>query len=190
MTLLWSVTTPLCDSCFRALYKSCFICWFQFLILARRSNRQFHLLILPSYNVLCGRNIQGVTPFHQMFNEKVWVLVYSRSLYEFARNIQGLTPFHQKVPVLVCSWSVVRGPETYKDMHFFTKGAKKCQKWLGVSPCMFLIGIYKEQECPWTHTFSEYFRILLFLKVRNIQELTLFQDIFGFLTFSEFTTFQ
>ena len=51
MTLLWSVTTPLCDSCFRALYKSCFICWFQFLILARRSNRQFHLLILPSYNV-------------------------------------------------------------------------------------------------------------------------------------------
>ena len=139
---------------------------------------------------VCGRNIQGVTPFHQMFNEKVWVLVYSRSLYEFARNVQGLTPFHQKVPVLVCSWSVVRGPETYKDMHFFTKGAKKCQKWLGVSPCMFLIGIYKEQECPWTHTFSEYFRILLFLKVRNIQELTLFQDIFGFLTFSEFTTFQ
>ena len=145
---------------------------------------------MSNSNWLCGRNIQGLTPFHQMFNEKVWVLVYSRSLYEFARNVQGLTPFHQKVPVLVCSWSVVRGPETYKDMHFFTKGAKKCQKWLGVSPCMFLIGIYKEQECPWTHTFSEYFRILLFLKVRNIQELTLFQDIFGFLTFSEFTTFQ
>ena len=111
---------------------------------------------------LWARNVQELTPFHQIFDEKGWVLVSSCSLYRFSRNIQGLTPFHQKVYVLVCSRSEVRGPETYKNLHLFTKGAKICQKWPGVRSCMFLVGIYRNS---------------------NVQELTLFQNIFRFWLF-------
>ena len=95
--------------------------------------------------------------------EKVWVLVYSWSLYIQTRNIQGLTPF-QNVLEKCQIWKGVSscmflqlmsfGQEhtrTYTFSRFFENRVTSS----GVSPCMFHVCIYKNQEHTRSHTFSK-----------------------------------
>ena len=89
------------------------------------------------------RNIQGLTPdlvtlFSEVL-EKVWVLVCSCSSCYFIRNIQG--------PTLFQIWQL---------SHTF---------WKGVSPCMFLLCIYKGQKYTRSHTFSEKVWVLVCLTI-------------------------
>ena len=97
------------------------------------------------------------------FSEKVWVLVYSWSLYIQTRNIQGLTPF-QNVLEKCQIWKGVSscmflqlmsfGQEhtrTYTFSRFFENRVTSS----GVSPCMFHVCIYKNQEHTRSHTFSK-----------------------------------
>ena len=106
--------------------------------------------------------------------EKVWALVCSWLSYIQVRNIQGLTPdlvtlfseVLEKVWVLVCSCSScyfirnIQGPtlfQIWQLSHTF---------WKGVSPCMFLLCIYKGQKYTRSHTFSEKVWVLVCLTIR------------------------
>ena len=105
--------------------------------------------------------------------EKVWALVCSWLSYIQVRNIQGLTPdlvtlfseVLEKVWVLVCSCSScyfirnIQGPtlfQIWQLSHTF---------WKGVSPCMFLLCIYKGQKYTRSHTFSEKVWVLVCLTI-------------------------
>ena len=110
--------------------------------------------------------VSGISVKHtgtHTFSEKVWVLVYSWSLYIQTRNIQGLTPF-QNVLEKCQIWKGVSscmflqlmsfGQEhtrTYTFSRFFENRVTSS----GVSPCMFHVCIYKNQEHTRSHTFSK-----------------------------------
>ena len=110
--------------------------------------------------------------------EKVWALVCSWLSYIQVRNIQGLTPdlvtlfseVLEKVWVLVCSCSScyfirnIQGPtlfQIWQLSHTF---------WKGVSPCMFLLCIYKGQKYTRSHTFSEKVWVLVCLTIIITQQ--------------------
>ena len=133
MTLLWSVTTPLCDSCFRALYKSCFICWFQFLILARRSNRQFHLLILPSYNV------QGVPQENCPKSLKQNILGQRK----YSQNVLWLHLFQYNITLLYPICYLLRDSGFSLSISTLFRGLNNEQKglvlWVTTYVCIFIL---------------------------------------------------
>ena len=129
-----------------------------------------HFMLLPkmksSLHIIQSLCYHGISVKHtgtHTFSEKVWVLVYSWSLYIQTRNIQGLTPF-QNVLEKCQIWKGVSscmflqlmsfGQEhtrTYTFSRFFENRVTSS----GVSPCMFHVCIYKNQEHTRSHTFSK-----------------------------------